>query len=164
MVDDFTRECVRLIADTSISGARVARELDLAILERWAKPGTVVSDNETELTSMAILRWSKDRQVEWHYIAPGKPQQNGFIESFNARLRDECLNETLFSSFGHARDVLAEWRHDYNHYRPYSSLGNITPAEMAAQSDGKPGWGLTPNPVVAVTPNPGHQNGPGLYL
>ena len=87
-------------ADTSISGMRVARELDLAILERLAKPAMVVSDNGTELTSMAILRWSRDRDVEWHYIAPGKPQQNGFIESFNARLRDECLNETLFTSLG----------------------------------------------------------------
>ena len=164
VVDDFTRECVRLVADTSISGARVARELNLVIHERSAKRGTVVSDNGTELTSMAILRWSEDRQVEWYYIAPGKPQQNGFIESFNARLRNECLSETLFSILRHAPDVLAEWRHDYNHYRPHSSLGNITAAEMAGQSDGKPGWGLTPNPVVAFTPNPGHQNGPGLYL
>jgi len=98
LVDDYSRECLALIADTSISGMRVARELDLAILERLAKPAMVVSDNGTELTSMAILRWSRDRDVEWHYIAPGKPQQNGFIESFNARLRDECLNETLFTS------------------------------------------------------------------
>jgi putative transposase len=72
----------------------------------------------TELTSMAILRWSKERDVEWHYIAPCKPQQNGFIESFNARLRDECLNETIFTSLPQARSVLAAWRHDYNHHRP----------------------------------------------
>eukprot|EP01041_Mallomonas_annulata_P027968 gene27968-49726_t len=130
---------------------RVARELDLVILERWAKPAMVVSDNGTELTSMAILRWSRDRDVEWHYIAPGKPQQNGFIESFNARLRDECLNETLFTSLGHARQVLADWRHDYNHFRPHSSLGNRTPAEMGAGSVGKPGWGLTPNPLVETS-------------
>ncbi|GAB7551709.1 hypothetical protein NRB_12070 [Novosphingobium sp. 11B] len=112
LVDDYSRECLALIADTSISGMRVARELDLAILKRQAKPAMVVSDNGSELTSMAILRWSRDRDVEWHYIAPGKPQQNGFIESFNARLRDECLNETLFTSLGHARQVLADWRHD----------------------------------------------------
>jgi putative transposase len=80
LVDDYSRECLALIADTSISGMRVARELDLAILERLAKPAMVVSDNGTELTSMAILRWSRDRDIEWHYIAPGKPQQNGFIE------------------------------------------------------------------------------------
>ena len=127
-----------------VSDARKLR--NLAIHERLAKRGTVVSDNRTELTSMAILRWSEDRQVEWYYISPGKPQQNGFIESFNARLRNECLSETLFSILRHAPDVLAEWRHDYNHYRPHSSLGNITAAEMAAQSDGKPGWGLPPQP------------------
>ncbi len=161
VVDDFTRECVRLIADTSISGLRVARELDWAIAER-SRPALIVSDNGTELTSMAILRWSKERDVEWHYIAPGKPQQNGFIESFNARLRDECLNETIFTSLAQARSALAAWRHDYNHHRPHSSLGNMTPAEMAAKLVGKPGWGLTPNPVV-ITPTHGHQSGHRLY-
>ncbi len=89
VVDDFSRECVRLIADTSISGARVDREPDAAIFERMARPGTIVSDNGTEPTSMAIGRRSKERNVEWHSIAPGKPCQNGFTESFNARLRDE---------------------------------------------------------------------------
>ena len=151
VVCDFTRECVRLIADTSISGMRVARELDWAIAER-SRPAMVVSDTDrrgltwginpkggTELTSMAILRWSKERDVAWHYIAPGKPQQNGFIESFNARLSDECLNETIFTSLAQARAVLAAWRHDYNHHRPHSSLGNMPPAEMAAQSAGQPG-------------------------
>ena len=113
---------------------RVARELDLAILDRLAKPAMVVSDNGTELTRMAIMRWSRDRDVEWHYIAPGKPQQNGLIESFNARLRDECLNETLFTSLGHASQVLADWQHDYNHFRPRSSLENSTPTEMGAGS------------------------------
>ena len=79
-----------------------------------ARPRTIVSDNGAELTSMAILRWSKERHVEWHYIAPGKPYQNGFIESFNARLRDEFLNETIFTSLAHARQELEAWRHDYN--------------------------------------------------
>ena len=68
----------------------------------------------TELTSNAMLKWQQDRGVEWHYIAPGKPMQNGFVESFNGRLRDECLNETLFTSLPQARSVLAAWRHDYN--------------------------------------------------
>lgn len=88
----------------------------------------------TELTSSAILRWSQERQVEWHYIAPGKPMQNGFVESFNGRLRDECLNETLFTSLAHARFVLMAWRHDYNHVRPHSKLGGRTrpPRSMAA--------------------------------
>jgi putative transposase len=161
VVDDFTRECLALIADTSISGLRVARELDWAIAER-SRPAMVVSDNGTELTSMAILRWSKERDVEWHYIAPGKPQQSGFIESFNARLRDECLNETIFTSLAQARSVLAAWRHDYNHHRPHSSLGNKTPAEMAALASDQPGWGLTPS-QVAITPTHGHQQGRRLY-
>src|SRR5690606_31957023 len=113
VVDDFSRECLCLVADTSLSGARVARELDAVIAAR-GRPMVCVSDNGTELTGMAILRWSQERQVEWHYIAPGKPQQNGFIESFNGRLRDELLNETLFTSLNQARAELATWRHDYN--------------------------------------------------
>jgi len=133
VVDDFTAECLCLVADTSLSGARVARELDAAIAVR-RKPTVIVSDNGTELTSMAILRWSQERQVEWHYIAPGKPQQNAFIESFNGRLRDELLNETLFASLAHARAVLADWKDDYNRTRPHSRLGWLTPSEFANHS------------------------------
>lgn len=129
VVDDFTRECLSLVADTSISGRRVARELDV-IVQRRGRPATCVSDNGTELTSTAILEWSQDRRIDWHYIAPGKPQQNAFIESFNARLRDELLNETLFSSLDQARAALAAWKEDYNHARPHSALGNITPKEF----------------------------------
>jgi putative transposase len=94
----------------------------------------VVSDNGTELTSTAILKWSKDRKVDWHYTAPGKPTQNAFVESFNGRLRDECLNETLFTSMTQVRAVLAEWRDDYNAVRPHSKLGGRTPAEAAKQA------------------------------
>src|SRR5215211_6360232 len=101
IVDDFTRECLALTADTSLPGLRVVRELD-AIVAARGQPTMIVSDNGTELTSMAMLRWSQERRVEWHYIAPGKPQQNAFVESFNGRLRDELLrdellNETLFT-------------------------------------------------------------------
>ena len=106
IVDDFTRECLALVADTSLPGLRVVRELDALIAAR-GRPAMIVSDNGTELTSMAILRWSQEQQVEWHYIAPGKPQQNAFIESFNGRLRDELLNETLFTSLAHAREILS---------------------------------------------------------
>ena len=95
IVDDFTRESLALIPDTSLSGARVARELD-ALIARRGRPKSCVSDNGTELTSMAILKWTQTSGVAWHYIAPGKPQQNAFVESFIGRLRDECLNETLF--------------------------------------------------------------------
>ena len=110
VVDDFTRECLALVADTSLSGLRVGRELDLVMAQR-GRPSSIVSDNGTELTSAAILRWSQDCSVEWHYIAPGKPTQNAFIESFNGRLRDELLNETLFSfARSRARDMLAIWK------------------------------------------------------
>ena len=130
VVDDHTRECLALVVDTSISGRRVARELD-TIIARRGRPLTVVSDNGTEFTSMAILRWSQDRGIDWHYIAPGKPTQNGFIESFNGSFRDECLNETLFSSLAEARERIGAWKEDYNTHRPHSSLGNITPNEFA---------------------------------
>lgn len=163
VVDDYSRECVRLIADTSISGARVGRELDAAVFERMAWPHTIVRDTGTELTSMAILRWSKERNVEWHYIAPGKPYQNGFIESYNARLRDEFLNEAIFTSLAHARQELETWRRDYNHFRLHSSVGNRTMAEIGARSTGKPYWRHAPNTVAAITPNHRHQNGPRLY-
>jgi putative transposase len=126
--DDCTRENLALIADTSISGARVARELD-ALVRIYGKPACIVSDNGTEFTSKAILKWANENGVEWHYIDPGKPQQNGYIESFNGSLRDECLNEEIFDSLVDARRKLALWRYDYNHVRPHSSLGNQTPVE-----------------------------------
>lgn len=129
VVDDFTRESIALIADTSLSGARVARELSI-LGEQRGYPNTIVSDNGTEFTSTAILKWVQDVGINWHYIQPGKPTQNAFIESFNGRLRDECLNETLFSSLKDARFELNRWRNDYNHVRPHSALGNYSPAEF----------------------------------
>jgi putative transposase len=113
VVDDFTRECLALVADTSLSGRRLARELD-AVIVRRGKPRTIVSDNGTEMTSMAVLEWCQASQIEWHYIAPGKPMQNGFVESFNGSFRDECLNETLFSSVTQARTEITAWKEDYN--------------------------------------------------
>ena len=107
VVDDFTRENVALIADTSLSGARVVRELENAMADR-GRPNTIVLDNGTEFTSMAILKWVQETGLDWHYIAPGKPTQNAFIESFNGKLRDECLNENLFSSLADAKDVLKD--------------------------------------------------------
>jgi transposase InsO family protein len=101
IVDDFTRESLALIPDTSLSGVRVARELD-ALIARRGRPKSCVSDNGTELTSKAILKWTQMRDVDWHYIAPGKPQRNAFVESFIGRLRDECLNETPFGSLAQA--------------------------------------------------------------
>jgi putative transposase len=132
VVDDFTRECLALIVDNSLSGIRVARELD-RIVERRDPPCLVVSDNGTELTSRAILGWQQDQGIEWHYIAPGKPTQNSFNESFNGRLRDECLNEHLFANLAEARRIIEAWRVDYNTARPHSSLGGLTPTEFAAR-------------------------------
>jgi putative transposase len=132
IVDDFTRECLGLVVDTSLSGRRVGRELD-RITELRGRPVMVVSDNGTELTSHAILRWQQERSVLWHYIAPGKPQQNGFVESFNGRFRDECLNEHLFSSLAAARRIIEAWRIDYNTERPHTSLEGLTPAAFATR-------------------------------
>ena len=93
----------------------------------------IVSDHGTEFTSNAIFAWSKDQGVAWHYIAPGKPMQNGYIESFNGKMRDELLNESLFLSLAHARQAIAAWVADYNTARPHSSLSYRTPAAFAAQ-------------------------------
>jgi putative transposase len=130
--DDCTRECLAAVADVSLSGRRVARELDLLIAAR-GKPKAIVSNNGTELTSNAILTWSAESKVDWHYIDPGKPVQNAFIESFNGRLRDEFLNGTLFTSLMQARLALEEWRRDYNTVRPHSRIDWLTPADHAAK-------------------------------
>jgi putative transposase len=155
VVDDCTRENLALIADTSISGTRVARELT-ALIAEYGRPMMIVSDNGSEFTSNAILAWTDTARVEWHYIAPGKPMQNAFIESFNGRLRDEFLNETLFTSLMQARLSLEEWRRDYNTVRPHSRLGWLTPAAYAArfspqQDQGAPLCnGSAPWPVVPI--------------
>jgi putative transposase len=133
VVDDFTRECLATVADTSLSGHRVVRELG-EIIARRGKPCMIVSDNGTELVSRAILRFTEDTGIEWHYIAPGKPVQNAFVESFNGRLRDECLNEHAFASLAEARRIVEAWRIDYNTVRPHSSLGGITPSMFATRS------------------------------
>ena len=138
--DVCTRRCLAAIADFSLSGRRVARELDLLIAVH-GKPAAIGSDNGTELTSNAILAWTADCQVDWHYIDPGKPVQNAFIESFNGRLRDEFLNETLFTSLAHARAALEEWRRDYNTVRPHSRIGWLTPAAYAEQLSMQRGQG-----------------------
>jgi putative transposase len=130
VMDDFTRESLALVVDTSLTGIRVARELD-RIAERRGYPCMVVSDNGTELTSNAMLHWQHEHRVEWHYIAPGKPMQNGFAESFIGRLRDECLNEHLFANLRQARYVIESWRVDYNTRRPHTSLNGLTPIEFA---------------------------------
>ena len=128
----------KAVVDTSLGGVRVVRELERLTIEQ-ATPGTVVGDNGTELTSAEVLRWAC-RRVAWHYIEPGKPVQNAFIESFNSKLRDECLNEYVFSSLGEAREIIERWRHDYNHLRPHSRVSSyLAPEEFAARNQGELG-------------------------
>lgn len=117
----------------------------------------IVSDNGTEFTSTAILAWAEDHRVPWHYIAPGKPIQNGFVESFNGRMRDELLNESLFFSLDHARQKLAAWTADYNTARPHSAIGYQTPAAYAAHLNptGRPAaqcGSSTARPVAHTAP------------
>jgi putative transposase len=128
VVDDFTREALVLVVDSSIPGARVVRELGALIAWRGA-PLMIVSDNGTELTSRAVLDWANRAGIEWHYIAPGKPQQNAFVESFNARFREECLNEEVFRSMAEARAMIETWRRDFNTATPHSAHGGLTPVE-----------------------------------
>lgn len=115
-----------------MTSVRVCRELN-QLLEMRGAPCMVVSDNGTELLSRGILAWQEEGGVEWRYIAPGKPTQNGFIESFNGRLRDECLNEHLFANLPEARRIIEEWKTDYNTPRPHPSLNGLTPTEFAAR-------------------------------
>jgi putative transposase len=129
--DDCTRENLALEADFGFSGERMARTLDF-IAELRGYPKTLVLDNGPEMCSLAMLRWAADRGVELHHIAPGKPVQNAFIESFNGRLRDECLNEHDFHTLFDAKRILAEWRERYNAARPHGSLNWQTPEEYAA--------------------------------
>lgn len=130
IVDDFTRECLAIEVDTSLSGARVARVLD-AIGTARGFPQTIVMDNGTELTSVAMALWARDRQVQLHFIQPGKPTQNAYIESFNGRFRDEFLNEQVFESLTEARMTIESWLLDYNASRQHQSLGYLAPEEFA---------------------------------
>jgi len=131
LVDDFSRECLATYADTSISGVRVVRLLEELAATRGL-PESSVMDNGPEFTSRAMLTWAQHRGVTPHFIDPGKPTQNAFIESFNGSFRDECLNTSWFMSLEDARRTVEEWRLDYNEVRPHSSLGGRTPAEYAA--------------------------------
>ena len=130
IVDDSTREALATVVDRSLSGVRMTRALD-ELIRRRSRPDMIVSDNGTEMTSHAVLKWCQDTGVAWHYIAPGKPMQNAFVESFNGRLRDECLNEHIFGNLAEARLIIENWRIDYNTQRPHTSLGGLAPAVYA---------------------------------
>jgi putative transposase len=128
VIDVFTRECLAIEVDTSLPAERVTRVLGRIVGERGV-PQEIQLDNGPELTSRVLDQWAYERGVELRFIEPGKPVQNAFIESFNGRLRDECLNEHWFVSLGDARRLVEAWRLDYNRVRPHSSLANRTPEE-----------------------------------
>jgi putative transposase len=133
IVDDYSRECVGQVVDTSISGQRVARCLDQLIAKR-GHPGTLVCDNGPEFTSKALFLWSQRTGVALHFIQPGKPTQNAFVESFNGKFRDTCLNQYWFEDMKEARRLIEAWRVHYNEVRPHSSLGYLPPAVFASQA------------------------------
>jgi transposase InsO family protein len=131
VVDQFTRECLTLCADNTLSGEKVATALDKVIALRGA-PQSITVDNGTEFTSKALDLWAYKNGVHLDFIRPRKPVENGYVESFNGKLRDECLNVELFFNLADARRKLYLWRRDYNHHRPHSALDDRTPAEFAA--------------------------------
>jgi putative transposase len=132
VVDQFSRECLALAADTSLPGLRVVRELETLIRQR-GKPVTIISDNGTELTSRVVLQWASHHGIHWHYTTPGKPTENGYTESLNGKIRDECLNEHWFIGLPEARAIINTWKEDYDQVRPHSSLNYQTPAEFVRQ-------------------------------
>lgn len=130
VVDAFTRECVALQVDTSFASRRVTRVLEKAMSQRgW--PRRIRCDNGPEFTSRHFLSWCFERRIELLHIQPGRPMQNGHVESFHGRLRDECLNTSWLRNLFDARRQIASWQREYNEYRPHSSLDYWTPAEFA---------------------------------
>lgn len=133
LVDDFSRECLALEVDTSLPGQRVVQVLE-RLAARRGLPGAIVSDNGPEFTGRALDAWAYRTGVKMHFIEPGKPVQNAFVESFNGKFRDECLSQHWFGSLQDARETIEEWRCDYNEVRPHSSLGNRAPADFARKA------------------------------
>jgi len=136
IVDDFSRECLALEVDTSLPGVRVTRVLDRLATERGL-PDAIVIDNGPEFAGKVLDAWAYQRGVQLHFIRPGKPIENAFIESFNGKFRDECLSEHWFTGLNDARFTVEAWRRDYNSVRPHSSLGDLTPEEYAQRSAGR---------------------------
>ena len=153
VLDDFNSECLASVPDFSLSGLRVIRELEALVAIR-GKPAMIVSDNGTELTSNAVLRWAAEQGIEWHYIAPGKPMQNAFVESFNGRLRDECLNEHVFMTLVEVRQIVEAWRIDYNTVRPHGRLGRLPPAVFGATRRPEEQRGGTLRSIGGFAPRP----------
>ncbi len=133
IVDDYTRECLAIEVDTSLGGGRVVRVLE-ELKQRRGLPLKIRSDNGPEFVSRAVDQWADEQGLHWHTIQPGRPMENGYVESFNGRFRDECLNENWFTDLDDARVKIADWKQDYNQRRPHSSLQYGTPEEFAALS------------------------------
>lgn len=136
MVDQYTRECVALAADRSMSGTKVVEALNRASQEYGGKPESITCDHGSEFAGRVLEAWAMEHGVQLVFIRPGRPMENGFIESFNGRLRDECLNVEWFQSLEEARQKLAAWRYHYNHQRPHRALGDRTPASVAGEHEG----------------------------
>jgi len=134
IIDMFTRECLRLEIDTSIKGQRVVTALS-QIASMRGLPENIIVDNGPEFISNVLDAWAYERGVRLHFIRPGKPVDNAYMESFNGKFRDECLNQNWFMSLGHARQIIEEWRIDYNMVRPHSSLDDMTPIEFRLASE-----------------------------
>lgn len=132
LVDEFTRENLAVEVERSIKGLDVIRILDRVIAAR-GKPEQVQSDNGSEFTSNAVLGWAHREGVDWRYIEPGKPTQNSYIESFNGKIRDECLNENWFETLSEAKALIEIWRKDYNETRPHGSLNGLSPSVFAEE-------------------------------
>lgn len=133
IVDDYTRRCLAVEVDTSLAGGRVVRVLE-TLSDREGLPEVILTDNGPEFAGQVLDRWAYERGVRLRFIEPGKPVQNAFVESFNGKMRDECLNEHWFMSLQDAREKIEAWRKDYNKVRPHSALGNRTPEEFAARA------------------------------
>jgi putative transposase len=133
IVDDYSRECLAAEVDTSLPGGRVVRVLE-RLGELRGVPQVLVMDNGPEFAGQTLDMWAYERGVRLHFIEPGKPVQNAFVESFNGKMRDECLNEHWFGSLAEARQTIELWRRDYNEVRPHSALGNRTPQEFATRA------------------------------
>lgn len=135
VIDAYTRESLAMEVDTSFAGLRVTRVLDQVIAERGL-PRAIRCDNGPELTSRHFLAWALDRNIDLVHIQPGKPTQNAYVESFNSKMREECLRVSWFQNLFQAKRIIAAWRRDYNERRPHSSLNYMTPSEFAARTSG----------------------------
>lgn len=136
IVDNYSRECLRLLVDTSINGSRVSQTLE-QLAEMRGVPESITVDNGPEFAGKALDEWAYRRGVKLDFIRPGKPVENAYIESFNGRLRDECLNENQFPTMQDARERIEAWRQYYNDHRPHGSLNGLTPSEFAGLQEGQ---------------------------